>query len=587
MWIPRTMVCAQRDVERESPAHATTRRAISYALVLLLAACAVALIPAARIGQFSHADERHYTDGALWMLETGDYWTPRYPDGSPRLRKPPGVYWAIAGSFKLFGISPASAHWASLAAGMLTLFVTFRMAREATGKSEVGLLAAAILLTHPHVFQYSNIVNPDIYQTLGITIGFAGLTRAIRHDWADGWARFYLLLGAGLAILTKGLLGIVFLVYGGTLIARIQCESLGRCARLLLLLVGISAGVASIVFLPFVLHHGRAFAADFLRDQIVGQLLATPPLSKLFHAIGYSIYLPLSLHLWLIPLFSAFRKSTAPPVKIELLRAYAGWGVLLILIFSLSSNVKPRYIMSAAPLLAVVAASWIHAVEPPASRFPVRIAAILLAALFGSFLIVGTWEKELVVPPLASLALLGIIAFLLARLRSIRWRSGLAAAVLAISWAPLSVIYSQNLWTHRAANTLAGVFQQTRGWIGETDVVLVDYSARDIALARLQLGKTFRTVLLSDYLWEKREDPVPARIRPSGNLLTAGGPPDEFEIAAMFDLPDTRLKRKGDTWTDAVRKGVNALRNGYPSQTYVLEIRRGLKPGGSDGSGPE
>ena len=53
-----------------------------------------------------HPDERHYTDAAVAMVQSGDYLTPRTADGGLRLKKPILTYWLVATSYRVLGISP-------------------------------------------------------------------------------------------------------------------------------------------------------------------------------------------------------------------------------------------------------------------------------------------------------------------------------------------------------------------------------------------------------------------------------------------------------------------------------------------------
>ena len=62
-------------------------------------------------------DEAYYTDAAIQMVRTGDYWTPYYPDGRMRFVKPILTYWAIVASYLVLGINFFSSRFAFVLAG--------------------------------------------------------------------------------------------------------------------------------------------------------------------------------------------------------------------------------------------------------------------------------------------------------------------------------------------------------------------------------------------------------------------------------------------------------------------------------------
>ena len=80
---------------------ASTLPVLPVTLALLLA-----LLPFAAYFVTFHPDERHYTDGALQMMQHGDYLTPRTADGTLRFNKPVATYWLVAAGYQALGVSP-------------------------------------------------------------------------------------------------------------------------------------------------------------------------------------------------------------------------------------------------------------------------------------------------------------------------------------------------------------------------------------------------------------------------------------------------------------------------------------------------
>src|SRR5437867_3418181 len=57
-------------------------------VLMLVAIFFAALVPTLRDLSRYHGDERYYTDAAITMIQSGDYLTPRYADGTERFKKP-------------------------------------------------------------------------------------------------------------------------------------------------------------------------------------------------------------------------------------------------------------------------------------------------------------------------------------------------------------------------------------------------------------------------------------------------------------------------------------------------------------------
>src|SRR5262249_13385367 len=138
----------------------------------------VGLCPFAASFVAHHPDERHYTDAALWMLQKGDYLVPHCADGSVRFEKPGLTYWAIAGSYALFGISPLTSRLPFLLAGCGVLWLTYRLALRLSRQESVARLAALLMLCHPLLILSATRSTPDVLLCFFVLLsayGFLGL----------------------------------------------------------------------------------------------------------------------------------------------------------------------------------------------------------------------------------------------------------------------------------------------------------------------------------------------------------------------------------------------------------------------------
>ena len=160
---------------------------------------------------FFDIDEPRYAEAAREMLESGNWITP-YFNYELRLEKPVFFYWLAALSYKVFGIGEFGARFASAAMAAIMVLATFGFGR-ALISNRFGFYAALILATSIQVFGLARMSITDM--TLASLMALTTLSLFLV---AHKNLKFWLLAGlfAGLAILTKGLVGIV--LPGGVLV---------------------------------------------------------------------------------------------------------------------------------------------------------------------------------------------------------------------------------------------------------------------------------------------------------------------------------------------------------------------------------
>jgi hypothetical protein len=133
-------------------------------LLCLIALFVAGLLPSSQSFFHWYTDERRYTNAAIVMVGTGGYTTPRWFDGSPRLRKPVRPYWLVAARYRMFGIYLWAGRLPFILAGALVIALTYRTAPALTGDPETAMLAAAIMFSHPQLILASIRSIPDVVQ---------------------------------------------------------------------------------------------------------------------------------------------------------------------------------------------------------------------------------------------------------------------------------------------------------------------------------------------------------------------------------------------------------------------------------------
>ena len=150
--------------------------------------------------------EGHFAGVAQEMRFRGDWITPTL-NGSPYLNKPPLLYWLIALSMAIGGISEYSARLPLALAGWLGVVLAWKWAGELWG-IEAGRIAACFLSTSLGWFLFTRQLLPEILlSTLLLSVYYCTWRSLVRPQ---SGLNFFLLYGslAG-CLLTKGLLGLV------------------------------------------------------------------------------------------------------------------------------------------------------------------------------------------------------------------------------------------------------------------------------------------------------------------------------------------------------------------------------------------
>jgi 4-amino-4-deoxy-L-arabinose transferase-like glycosyltransferase len=194
---------------------AVTRRHVHLYLIAVLLFAALIYIPSL----FSPPSLMDDVDAvqaqiARNMLTSGDWVTARL-DGVLYLEKAPLIYWLIAISYKVFGVSDWAARIpVSLAAIALAGCVAW-VGFWAFGR-RAGFYAGIVMATCVGLFLFTRILIPDVMLTLNILISVWAILRALDEDERHPrvWS-LILAVSLGVGLLWKSLIGIVFPMVAG------------------------------------------------------------------------------------------------------------------------------------------------------------------------------------------------------------------------------------------------------------------------------------------------------------------------------------------------------------------------------------
>lgn len=301
-------------------------------------------------------DEPRYVEIAREMLNSGDWVTPRL-GGSTWFEKPVLLYWMVAASFGVFGVSEWAARLGPALCGLGTAAALAWMI--GSNDSRWARWSGLFLVTSLGILAFSHGATFDIVLTFCVTLALAAWWKA---QQIPRFARRYLAvfwIAVGLAFLAKGLIGILLPLGTVAIFALIRREKirLGFWWGLPLALLTSLVWYGPVVWANgwpfiqefFVQHHFQRFTSDKYRHhQPPWFYLEVLPLMAL-------PWTPLLLKgLWMA---KSCASTTSVPEKLaeNRLAAFAlAWLVMPVLFFSLSGSKLPGYILPALPGAAIL-----------------------------------------------------------------------------------------------------------------------------------------------------------------------------------------------------------------------------------------
>ena len=295
-------------------------------------------------------DEPKYAFAASQMIDTGDFITPTF-NCEPRFDKPPLIYWFIAASFKIFGVSDWAARIPSLLA---TLGVMLLMYRECRKRFDnwTAVLSVIVFANLLHVWVMGRSVAPETLLVFFEVAAIFSFFRALEEE-----RKQHIYLGyvfSAFAFLTKGPVGLIvpcsvvffYFSYKKGVLYTIK-KFFDPVGIVLFLVLGLPWYIVM-----FKIHGYRYFEEFFLFHNIyrfTGQARQHP-----FHFYYYIPVLLGSLYLWLP--FSqdiwAHIRQVYKEKSDEIFFVF--WAAFVFIFFSVSVNKLHNYILIAYPPLAIV-----------------------------------------------------------------------------------------------------------------------------------------------------------------------------------------------------------------------------------------
>lgn len=342
-------------------------------------------------------DEGRYAEIAREMLTSGDYVTP-YLNSMVYFEKPVLFYWLGAAAFKIGGLNLWAIRSVNAILGIIGCLLTYITASQLYGR-KTGILAAIILGTNLLYFIMSHMVSLDLTVTVFLSLSLFAFV--LGTETPPGIKRrlyiYTAATSAALAVLTKGLIGIVFPV----MIIGAWITLLGEWRLLKRLYLPTAILLFFIIATPWhilaQLRHPTFFHFYFIEQHF---LRYTDLSIGHYEPIWFFIpYLIIGFAPWIVFLPQAIkfnlptswrdRKTNATPLFFLL------WITIIFLFFSLSKSKLIPYILPIFPALAIITARYVTRIS---NRILITITIITSITLITFMSFVPSIDTRTILP---------------------------------------------------------------------------------------------------------------------------------------------------------------------------------------------
>ncbi|MEC8957338.1 MAG: glycosyltransferase family 39 protein [Nitrospinota bacterium] len=391
-----------------------------------------------------HADENFYVESSLRMIESGDFITPVYNE-KKRFAKPIMYYWMVATSYKIFGVSLASARFPSLLFGTLSIGLTFLLACRLFN-SRVGLLSAFILPSIYLHFQISRWSTTDMALSFFILLALYLFVLWFETGFKKNIFSYLFYFAIGLGFMVKGPPAI--LIPGFTVVGFLIATKRKSCFKDLSITKGL--GILAITILPWFVAmlwiHGDEFKNHIVGNEIKNRLVHDTPFSFYYLGVLFRYQLPWSLFFFFAVLrqfgfigfvsekkiswvenFKSFGKNIGKHVNLffregreSLVFCYI-WLAVCLVLFTFLRVEHSRYMLPCCPVFAILTAKFFSDAEKSPIKSGVlgfkgphfiSFLILLILSIFGAVgvFIYGTGPVGIFLMPL--ILLIGAISFI-------------------------------------------------------------------------------------------------------------------------------------------------------------------------------
>lgn len=141
---------------------------------------------------------------------TGGHWITPYANGIRYAQHPPLLYWTIATSFRIFGVSDWAARLPMALATLFLFIATFSLGRRLFHAANAAFYAALALITSYGVFLFGHLLLRDVFLCLWTTLAIHFFWRSLSQEKHRLGTALGFAACCALGVLTEGVAGVAF-----------------------------------------------------------------------------------------------------------------------------------------------------------------------------------------------------------------------------------------------------------------------------------------------------------------------------------------------------------------------------------------
>ncbi len=333
------------------------------------------------------ADTVH-AEAAREMVARHD-WVTLYANGIRYLEKAPFMYWSVASSYVVFGVSEWSTRLPLVLGVLALIFTTYWLGARCFGERG-GFYSGLVMATALGPYLFTRFLIPDVLVGLWLTLTFLFFLQTLEEDPPQMWACWGMAAVSAMNVLTKGLIGLVFPVG----VIGIYLLLTGNFKHILRLRLISSAIVFFLIAAPWHIlaalrNPSQGAVKGFLWFYFVNEHFKRYLGTRVPHdydKVPLLLFWGLLL-LWLFPWIAflarslrevplrwrEWRSQMTPRQRGKLL--FFLWAVVILIFFSFSTR-QEYYTIPAIPALALLVGGWLDREAQSAAGSPERRSAI-------------------------------------------------------------------------------------------------------------------------------------------------------------------------------------------------------------------
>jgi 4-amino-4-deoxy-L-arabinose transferase-like glycosyltransferase len=331
------------------------RENLKYSLILLGLSCVFFFLGNNVLG-LTNPDEVFYAQTAKEMAQR-DSWTTPFLFGAPQFEKPILLYWLLRVSYMVMGAGAFAWRFFPAVFATIGVLLTYSVATLMFEDKRKGFVSALVLMSSGLYIGLGRTVYTDMIFSVFILLALAFFWMAHAKPTREGLGSVLFFVFAGLAVLTKGPLGLVLPLLTVVLFLSIRGELRLLSHRSWLIGLLLFLALAVPWYALMIKRHGGAFTSEFFYNDHIRRLLEAEhpqndnwyfyPLSSVMCMFPWSIPVAISL----LGLLVNLMRKLAQPAHLFL----ACWIAVMIVVFQPAHSKLVSYIFPVVPALAILA----------------------------------------------------------------------------------------------------------------------------------------------------------------------------------------------------------------------------------------